>query len=234
MKLKGKHVIFSFIFLVAGFLLALGYKIASEEPKIIRMNDEELQEELEYQEQLNNINQENKELRTELESLRSDIRDFEENLGGQEKQLESYIEERNKLELITGDVPVEGPGISVTLSDAEYIPNEENVNNYIVHDLHVHLVINELLASGANAIAINGQRILGDSYIACTGPVITVDGKQHPAPFVIQAIGDPEVLKASMNLQNGVLDKLVSDHVEVNIKTSDNIKMDAVFSSEGW
>ncbi|SET85339.1 Uncharacterized conserved protein YlxW, UPF0749 family [Salinibacillus kushneri] len=234
MGLKGKHVIFSFILLVAGFLLAFGYKLANENGKIVSMNEEELQEELQYQEQLNDIEQENKELRSELESLRNEIRDFEEKLGSQEEQVNTYIEDRNRLEVLTGDVPVEGPGITVTLKDAEYIPNEDNVNDYIVHDLHVHLVINELLASGANAISINGQRILKDSYITCTGPVITVDGKKHPAPFVIQAIGDSEVLEASMALQNGVLDRLVSDHVEVNIESNDNISMDAVVSSEGW
>ena len=52
-----------------------------------------------------------------------------------------------------------------------------------------------LYISGASAIAINGQRLSHDSYILCNGPVIEIDGHQHPAPFVISAIGDADTME---------------------------------------
>ncbi len=131
------------------------------------------------------------------------------------------------MQILTGELPVEGEGIEISLKDADYIPSEDNVNQYIVHDRHIHLVINELYSAGAKAIAINGQRIYADSYIQCVGPVISVDGNVYPAPFVISAIGAPDVLDVSLNLTNGVVDNLLYDNIEVTVEQMPEIEMDA-------
>ncbi|MBV2240796.1 DUF881 domain-containing protein [Bacillus inaquosorum] len=68
---------------------------------------------------------------------------------------------------------------------------------------------------GAAAVAVNGQRLTHDSYIKCNGPVVTVDGVQHPAPFTISAIGDPDVLLPSLNIAGGLIDQLSMDHISV-------------------
>ena len=78
---------------------------------------------------------------------------------------------------------VKGSGVQVTLSDADYNPNEHHANQYIVHEHHVFKVINELNISGASAIAVNGQRLSHDSYILCNGPVIEIDGQQASRSF---------------------------------------------------
>ena len=98
--------------------------------------------------------------------------------------------------------------LRVTLKDAEYDPVEQNPNDYIVHESHIFKVINELRISGAQGLSINGQRITANSFIKCTGPVITIDGKTFPAPFVIEAIGDSDVLASSLYLKGGVIDGL--------------------------
>jgi uncharacterized protein YlxW (UPF0749 family) len=233
MKVKGKHVIFSFILLITGFLVAFSYQITSEKPKVVKVVDQQLEEDYRYRQQLNDTIEKNNELESELVSLQEKISELEKELGEQELVVSDYIEEKRKLQMIAGEIPVSGKGISVTLNDAQYIPSESNVNEFIVHDLHVHKVINELLSSGATAISINGQRLLNDSYIQCIGPVISIDGKEHPAPFVIEAIGDPDILEASIMLQNGVVDQLVADNVEVTVKKNDNIKMDARIPDDG-
>src|SRR5690606_24676091 len=129
-----------------------------------------------------------------------------------------------------GLVPVQGSGLKVTLQDGDYNPNSVNPNDYIVHESHVFQVINELYISGAEAISINGQRIHGNSYIVCTGPVITVDGVQYPAPFVIEAIGEPDVLTSSMELLGGIMDQSVSDNIFVTGDEAQLIEMPAVLA----
>ncbi|WP_102027300.1 DUF881 domain-containing protein [Salirhabdus sp. Marseille-P4669] len=234
MKVRGRHVIFSFILLITGFLVAFSYQITKEETKIVKVEDKQLEEDYFYRNQLNETIKENKDLMDELMKLQEEISDYEEQLAGQEVLVSDYIDEKRQLQMITGEIPVTGPGVVVSLNDAEYIPSDQNVNDFIVHDLHVHMVINELLSSGASAIAINGQRLLNDSFIQCIGPVISVDGVEHPAPFVISAIGDAGVLEASLMLENGVVEQLVYDHVEVKVEKQDKISMDARISSEGW
>jgi len=127
-------------------------------------------------------------------------------------------------------VKVKGPGVIVTLKDGHYNPSEENVNNYLVHERHVFMVVNELYAAGAEAVAVNGQRLSHRSYIVCNGPVIEIDGNQHPAPFEIAAIGDPEVLSAALELQGGIKDMLVSENIEVKIETKNEIVFNPLLS----
>ncbi|KGP72427.1 DUF881 domain-containing protein [Pontibacillus yanchengensis] len=232
MKTTGKHVIFSFVLLLSGFLVAFSYQQTKKDPQIVQLSDQQLEKDYYYRQQLINIEKQNKELRNEVEEKKDKIQSLEENLATQEKTLGNYVEDKKQLQKLTGEVPVQGQGIKVTLKDSDYIPSEENVNQYIVHESHIHKVINELLSSGANAIAINGQRLYRDSYIACTGPVVTVDGVQHPAPFVITAIGDQDVLMPSLELKHGVVDQLVNDNVEVKMEKQANISMGSKVTGE--
>ncbi len=233
MKVKGKHVIFSFILLITGFLVAFSYQVTSEEPKVIKMEDDQLREDYYYRQQLNDTIAKNEELRKELMSLQEEVANVEAELATQETLVNDFVEDKRKLQMLAGELPISGEGVTVILNDSQYIPEDQNVNDFIVHDLHVHKVVNELLSSGAFAISINGQRILNNSYIQCIGPVISVDGVEHPAPFVISAIGDPEVLEDSLLLQNGVVDQLVYDHVEVTVEKKNEIIMEASIPGEG-
>lgn len=79
---------------------------------------------------------------------------------------------------------VEGPGIMVTLNDSKQkVKLGDNQNLYIVHDEDLLRVINELRAAGAEAIAINDQRLVSRSEIRCVGPTVTVNGKMFGPPF---------------------------------------------------
>ncbi|MFC0524048.1 DUF881 domain-containing protein [Pontibacillus salicampi] len=233
MRRSGSKVIFSFVLLISGFLVAYSYQQTKNNAEVVQLSDQELEKDFYYRQQLINIEKENKELREEVEQKKADIQSMEGSLATQEQKVADYVEEKKHLQKLTGDLPVKGDGVQVTLKDSDYVPSEENVNQYIVHESHIHKVINELLSSGANAIAINGQRLYRDSYIACTGPVVTVDGVQHPAPFVITAIGDPDVLMPSLELTHGVVDQLVNDNVEVALEKKQTISLNARISEEG-
>lgn len=233
MKLKGKHVILAFVLLVTCFLVAYSYSQADDEAQMVKLADRTWEKEYFYRQQLIDLEEKNKELREELQVKTEEIQQFENGLASSERQIADFVERKKKLQLLTGQLPVEGPGMRVTLRDAEYIPSEGHANDYIVHEPHIHKVINELRSAGAKAISINGERYVNDSYFACTGPVITIDGTQHAAPFVITAIGDPDVLFSSLSLTNGVVDQLVADNIEVELEKSDAIQMEARLSSEG-
>ena len=125
-----------------------------------------------------------------------------------------------------GKTKVKGPGLKVTLSDADYNPDEENINNYIVHEHHVFKVINELYISGASAVAINGQSLKHNSYVLCNGPVIQMDGVDYPAPFEITAIGDAEVLNSALNINGGVKDQLLNENIVVSMEKEKEITLE--------
>src|SRR6185503_2536301 len=66
-------------------------------------------------------------------------------------------------------------------------------------------VVNELWAAGAEAIAVNKHRIVGNSSFRCVGPVIHVDNVPISSPVRIQAIGDSDTLAGAMSLPLGVI-----------------------------
>lgn len=233
MGMKSKPVIFSLVLLITGFLITFNYEQTEEGPQIIKLSDSQWDKKYFYQKQLLDIEERNKQLREELNQKRLDIQNYEKQLVENEQVVSGLLDRKNNLQKLVGELPVEGKGIEIVLSDAEYIATSNQVNRYIVHEGHIHKVINELLSAGAKAIAINGQRYFSDSYIACTGPVITVDGRQHPAPFVITAIGDQETLYSSLTLTMGVVDQLSADNVEVNLSKKDHVQLEARLSTEG-
>ncbi len=168
----------------------------------------------------------NNELYKELKESQKNLVQLEKNLSSEAETYYNLAEDAEKYRIYLGKVAVKGEGIQVTLEDGEYNPNEDNVNNYLVHEHHVFKVINELYVSGAQAISINGQRLAHNSYILCNGPVIEVDGYQHPAPFVITAIGDSDVLEGAVNINGGVKDLLVNDNVRFTLEKKRMIQME--------
>ncbi|WP_182199073.1 DUF881 domain-containing protein [Paraliobacillus salinarum] len=230
MKLRGRHVVLSLVLFVFGFLGSYSFQITKEHAQIVQMSEQEWEKDFFYRQQLIQMEEKNRKLQEKVDNYRKDINQLEQAFGDDEAKIKTLVNEKKKLQMITGELPIQGSGIKLSLKDSAYIPSEENVNQYIVHDRHVQLVINELYSAGAKAIAINGQRIYKDSFVNCVGPVISVDGNQYPAPFEIEAIGDPESLQTSLELTNGVVDILVNDNIEVKLETMERVQMDAKIS----
>jgi uncharacterized protein YlxW (UPF0749 family) len=122
--------------------------------------------------------------------------------------------------MTAGMVAVHGAGIVVVLHDSpKRNPSETRqdvVNDYIVHDRDIREIVNELFAAGAEAISVNGQRLVASSSIRCVGPVVLVNSTQVAAPFVIKALGKPETLENALKLPMGVADGLfLLDMIEI-------------------
>ena len=91
-----------------------------------------------------------------------------------------------------------------------------------MHDVDILSVINELKNAGAEAIAINNQRLTPNSGIICGGNVIEINGEKVGAPFEIKAIGLPEQL-AALSRPGGYLELLKGATVGVELKKSNAI-----------
>ncbi|HSP20771.1 MAG TPA: DUF881 domain-containing protein [Planococcus sp. (in: firmicutes)] len=226
-----KSIIFSLVFLVLGFIMAYSFSLSQAEKKESGYTGGAFFEQEErFRGQLIDQQERNKDLRAELEGKQAAVQEYEQSFSDGPDRFSEYADEAESLRRYVGALPVEGDGLKVTLQDGEYDGNSENPNDYIVHESHVFQVINELYISGAQAIAVNGQRIDGNSYIVCTGPVITVDGVQYPAPFTIEAIGKSDVLESSMKLSGGVMDQLLNDNIIVTLDMGQKISMPAMLS----
>jgi len=98
--------------------------------------------------------------------------------------------------LLAGLVALHGPGLLVVLDDStKTVGPSEDANNYIIHDYELRDVVSLLWLSGAEAIAINGERLVNVSSIYCVGSTILVNDTRLSPPYEIRAIGDPPVLE---------------------------------------
>jgi uncharacterized protein YlxW (UPF0749 family) len=231
MKVRGNHVILALVFLVLGFMIAFSYHITERVNEKSPKTNKQWERNLSLRNQIINEQQRNRDLQNELNEKQETVLQIEKELSKEAQVFFNLAEDAEKYRMFLGKVKVKGTGVIVTLADGDYNPIEENANNYIVHEYHVFKTISELYISGATAIAINGQRLSHNSYINCNGPVITIDGFQHPAPFVITAIGDSKVLSAALNLAGGVKDQLVNDNIVVTVEMKDELTLDPILGN---
>ena len=116
--------------------------------------------------------------------------------------------------LLAGLTPVQGPGVVVTLTDSKKpFPYPKGfpagmIPPNIIHDSDINQVVNELRAAGAEAIAINNQRLIATSAVRCAGPTVYINNTPQEPPFVIQAIGDPKALTAMLTASGGIASQM--------------------------
>ena len=121
-------------------------------------------------------------------------------------------------------VPLEGEGVIVRMDDSTKPAKAgENPNLYVIHDDDLLRVVNELRAAGAEAIAINGQRLTGTSEIRCAGPTLSVNNVRSSAPCEIRAIGDKKSLENALRMRGGVAETLGVWGIQLDIKASNDV-----------
>ncbi|HEO8420708.1 DUF881 domain-containing protein [Niallia sp. FSL W8-0635] len=224
-KKRRRNVIFSLVFLVLGFMISFSYQNTKKDDGQ-EISESQFERDLDLRNELIEQEEKNNELYKELKASQRKLVQLEKSLSNEAETYHNLAEDAERFRIYLGKVAVKGEGVQITLEDGEYNPKEDNVNNYLVHEHHVFKVINELYVSGAQAISINGQRLAHNSYILCNGPVIEVDGYQHPAPFVITAIGDSEVLEGAINMNGGVKDLVVNDNIRFTLEKKRTIQME--------
>lgn len=214
--------------IVTGFIIGFSYNLSKDNREKGTITSAEYQKENMYRKQLIEQKERNKELTDELQALEKELHKLEKTHSIGQAESEELLEKVNELRLQLGQIPMKGEGVRIKLEDGNYDPSTSNPNDYIIHESHLFKLVNELKIAGAKGISINGQRLLSTSYIVCNGPVITIDGNQYPAPFVIEAVGNQKTLISAIELKGGVVDQLLTDEINVTIEPKDQLELKAV------
>lgn len=176
------------------------------------MRDEELRE------QISLWKSKWEEANEQLQETYSKISEYNARLESNEEASELLEAELRKSQLILGTTDVEGEGVVVTLTDTAKNPIE-------AEDL-VDL-INELRFAGAEAISINGVRIMNMTDIADIDSYIIIKPSQRlVSPYVVKAIGNQTYLVSNLCLKNsGFIDKYNNSGKSVKLEKQRNIKI---------
>ncbi|MFF1529092.1 DUF881 domain-containing protein [Cellulomonas sp. NPDC058312] len=102
----------------------------------------------------------------------------------------------------SGAAAVTGQGLSVTLQDGEQVAGADDPDSR-VRDSDLQIIVNGLWASGAEAIAVNGQRLGPTTAIRTAGDAILVDVVPLVGPYRIEAVGDPQQMQTRLTRTSG-------------------------------
>ncbi|MBC7343979.1 MAG: DUF881 domain-containing protein [Clostridia bacterium] len=140
-------------------------------------------------------------LRGEVAQLETTYAELSQEMATGADTANALKQEIEKLQLVNGIFSAHGPGIEITIPE----------NTSLIY-LDIIDLINELWASGAEAIAINNERITLQTAVKETQigkqTIITINGNRLDFPATVKAIGDPETLEKGLSLVGGIIDNL--------------------------
>jgi uncharacterized protein YlxW (UPF0749 family) len=99
--------------------------------------------------------------------------------------------------------PVKGPGLVVTLNDAQRdaqgrFPRDASPDDLVVHQQDIQAVLNALWSAGAEGIQMQDQRIIATSAPRCVGNTLLLNGRTYSPPYVVTAVGDADRMRAAL------------------------------------
>lgn len=120
------------------------------------------------------------------------------------------------LEAEAGTEPLKGSALTVTLDDAP--PNataklpgypEPQPDYLVIHQQDLQAVVNALWQGGAQGIKVMDQRLISTSAVRCVGNTLILQGRVYSPPYKIQAVGDPQKLKAALGASKAIQNYMV-------------------------
>ena len=212
MNVKNMHtrLLIFLVCIILGFMISMQLKSHNQHQTIAAQRAEELTVRL-------------KEVQADRDKLAKELDEYRAGRisGAAQKEMD-------ELKARAGETEMEGKGIIFTLDDSKQVAKAgENKNLYIIHDEDLLRVVNELRSAGAEAISLNGQRLIGSSEIRCVGPTVLVNERRLAAPFVISAIGNPQTLESSLKLRGGVIENFKFWGIKADVMQSDKVRVPA-------
>ena len=122
---------------------------------------------------------------------------------GADAALTAVTERADALAVDAGVAPLRGPGLVITLNDAQRdsdgrFPRDASPDDLVVHQQDVQAVLNALWSAGAEGIQMQDQRIIGTSAPRCVGNTLLLNGRTYSPPYVITAVGDVSAMQSAL------------------------------------
>jgi len=123
-----------------------------------------------------------------------------------------------QLGVLAGTVGAEGPGIRLTVKDPSGSVESDKLLD----------AVQELRAAGAEAMQVNGVRVVAGTYFSDRGGGVAVDGRRINPPYRFDVIGRPKDLEPALNIPGGVVQSLRKEQADVSVSASQKVVVDAL------
>lgn len=161
----------------------------------------------------------------ELERVNKELEDYRTKATEDDDSAAQKEELLNEDNAILGLSDVTGKGVTITLEDNKNASVsssdlETDISAFLVHEIDLLEMVNELKNAGAIAISINDQRIIPTTSIDCAGNITRINGEIVGTPFVIKAVGGSF---DTLERPGGYIDYLKDYGIEVKVQKSSNL-----------
>jgi uncharacterized protein YlxW (UPF0749 family) len=129
-------------------------------------------------------------LHQDIASLQSEVTSLQQALADDVSDDQALAAQLTELGVAAGTIGATGPGVQITADDADPSAGPGGV----ILDVDLQALVNGLWEAGAEAIAIDDHRLTSLTSIRFAGEAITVDYRSLSPPYVVDAIGDPDIL----------------------------------------
>ena len=187
-RIPSWQVTLSVALLALGFLIAA--QLASEGPRV-RYTSQERSPLIETAETLQS---QQDGLKSQILSLRQQIQTLEQEGLGSAALVTQLNAQLDQARIAAGLIPLSGTGIVWRLEDSvQQVPPDGNASDYTVTASDIRTLVEELWLAGAEAIAVNGERVTASTAIIDIGGSVLVNSAYLAPPYQVTAIGPPNI-----------------------------------------
>lgn len=174
------------------------------------------------------------ELRTEYSALKDKSDEMKQQLEEIQNTTKEYIDQSSDvqatMDLLKSDVDkarcdlgytdVKGPGIILTIADGK---NAANDKEQVVTYNDLIMAVNELKYAGAEAISLNEERVVNNSFVANISEYMVMNDNRISGPYTIKVIGDSKNLESVINIKGGIKDYLESYNKQISYTVENEV-----------
>ena len=224
--MKKAKIIMTITISIVCFLLTMiifmQFKVVQETQEA----DVDTMQEAELRQKLANWKTKYDETKEKYEETLATLNSYKEENLSDNKTKQNLEQELENLEKTLGKTDVEGEGIIITLTEKKQseLSEDEEITPIKAEDLIY--IVNYLKDSGAEAISINDERIVYNTYIVDIGESIKINGKFVRAnTYTIKAIGNSSYLESSIFGKGGYAEQLDLTGIKPEVQKQNKIQI---------
>lgn len=159
-------------------------------------------------------------MKQQLEEIQNTTKEYIDQSSDVQATMDLLKSDVDKARCDLGYTDVKGPGIILTIADGK---NAANVKEQVVTYNDLIMAINELKYAGAEAISLNDERVVNNSFVANISEYMVMNDNRISGPYTIKVIGDSKNLESVINIKGGIKDYLESYNKQISYAVENEV-----------
>mgnify|MGYP004455070941 FL=1 len=217
--MKGKVIMIVTIGIICILLTSVMF-LQFKSVQVIEASGVGQKRETELRTEYSTLKDKSSEMKQQLEEIQNTAKEYTAQSSDVQATMDLLKSDVDKARCDLGYTDVKGPGIILTIADGKNAANDkEQVITY--NDLI--MAINELKYAGAEAISLNDERVVNNSFVANISEYMVMNDNRISGPYTIKVIGDSKNLESVINIKGGIKDYLESYNKQISYTVENEV-----------